>query len=168
MARNVYTDIEYLMPNLRAYARSLARNRDDADDLVQTCLERALRNLDSFREGTNLQAWLFTILRNAFFNERRRAARWANSVDPSENEHLIPVAPRQEHQLDLRDVARVLERLSPEHRRVLTMCGIDGMSYDGASRELGVPVGTVRSRLSRARASIRQGLAPEGEGPRAA
>ncbi|MEQ9815338.1 MAG: sigma-70 family RNA polymerase sigma factor [Azospirillaceae bacterium] len=155
MARaDLYAQIEDLIPQLMAHARRITRNGDGAEDLVQTSLERGLRCLDQFRPGTNLRAWLFTILRNTHINEIRRAQRWQGSVDAGDCEHLFPVKANQDAHIELAELACALERLSDSDRRVLVMVGGRGLSYFEASAELDVAVGTVRSRLSRARAKL--------------
>ena len=155
MTNTVTEDIESLIPRLRSYAKAMTRNPDRADDLVQTCLEKAIRNLDQFTIGTNLRAWLFTILRNAHINEVRRQARWADSIDSTACEDLLAVSPNQESRVEFSDFKRAYRRLSSHDRRVLSLVGAQGVSYQDAARRLDVPIGTVRSRLSRARARLR-------------
>ncbi|MEZ5669164.1 MAG: sigma-70 family RNA polymerase sigma factor [Alphaproteobacteria bacterium] len=156
MSATLTVEIQALMPRLLAYARSMTRGGDNADDLVQTCLERALRNINQFKPGTNLRAWMFTILRNTHINEIRRRARWAGSMDCTECEDLFPVSATQESRVELRDFRRAFAKLSDQDRRVLTLVGAEGMSYQDAAEALSVPIGTVRSRLSRARNRLRE------------
>ena len=155
MASDVTADIELLIPRLRAYARVMTKDYDRADDLVQTCLERALRSLNQFTVGTNLRAWLFTILRHAHINEVRRQAKWAGALDSAECEDLFPVGAPQEKSIEFRDLHRAFARLSGPDRNVLALVGAEGMSYQDAAEVLDVPIGTVRSRLSRARNRLR-------------
>jgi|HigsolmetaAR202D_1030399.scaffolds.fasta_scaffold59826_1 RNA polymerase sigma-70 factor (ECF subfamily) len=154
-ANDVTAEIEQLIPRLRAYARVMTKDHDRADDLVQTCLERALRSLNQFTVGTNLRAWLFTILRHAHINEVRRQAKWAGSLDSAECEDLFPVGAPQDKIIEFRDLNRAFRRLSKPDRNVLSLVGAEGMSYQDAADALDVPIGTVRSRLSRARTRLR-------------
>ncbi|MGF1624500.1 MAG: sigma-70 family RNA polymerase sigma factor [Alphaproteobacteria bacterium] len=167
MASDVTGEIELLIPRLRAYARVMTRDHDRADDLVQTCLERALRSINQFTVGTNLRAWLFTILRHAHINEVRRQAKWAGSLDSSECEDLFPVGAPQEKSIEFRDLHRAFSRLSAPDRSVLALVGAEGMSYQDAAETLDVPIGTIRSRLSRARNRLRD-LMEDGIDPSAA
>lgn len=155
MTSDVTGDIELLIPRLRAYARVVTKDYDLADDLVQTCLERALRCLNQFTVGTNLRAWLFTILRHAHINEIRRQAKWARALDASECENLLPVGASQEKSVEFRELHRAFARLSAPDRNVLALVVAEGMSYQDAAEVLAVPIGTVRSRLSRARNRLR-------------
>ena len=155
MASDVIAEIELLIPRLRAYARVMTKDHDRADDLVQTCLERALRSLNQFTVGTNLRAWLFTILRHAHINEVRRQAKWAGSLDSADCEDLFPVPAHQDGSIEFRDLSRAFRRLSQPDRSVLSLVGAEGMSYQDAADALDVPIGTVRSRLSRARTRLR-------------
>lgn len=163
MSNAITADITLQIPNLRAYARVMTRDSDRADDLVQTCLERALRSVNQFTAGTNLRAWLFTILRNAHINEIRRQSKWTGSVDSAVCEDLFPVAASQDKQLEMRDFKRVYSQLSRQDQDVLWLVGADGLSYQEAAARLKIPVGTVRSRLSRARTRLRD-LLDSGEG----
>lgn len=156
MSNAITADITLQIPNLRAYARVMTRDSDRADDLVQTCLERALRSVNQFTVGTNLRAWLFTILRNAHINEIRRQAKWTGSVDSSVCEDLFPVAASQDKSLEMRDFKRAYSQLSSQDQEVLSLVGADGLSYQEAAERLAIPVGTVRSRLSRARNRLRE------------
>lgn len=154
--------IEREIPRLRRFARSLTRDVDRADDLVQECLVRAINKLDSWTPGTNLRAWLFTILRNAFLNEIRRSKGSPISsveIDPDRHESN---APDGESLVVVGQIAREFERLSDEHRQVLSLIAIEGFAYDEAAEICDVPVGTIRSRLSRARETLRQSLLDGG------
>lgn len=154
MTDTTHREIEDLIPLLRSSARRMTRNHDNADDLVQTCLERALRCLDQYRPGTNLKAWMFTILRNAHINEIRRQARWTDSIDASECEDLFPVRGEQEVHLEFEDFRRAFGLLAERDQDVLSLVGGNGLSYQEAADELDVAVGTIRSRLSRARTRL--------------
>lgn len=156
--------IEAEIPTLRRYARYLTRNVDDADDLVQDCLVRAVSNLEKWQRGTNLRAWLFVILRNLYINDLRRSKRWA-PVSETSLEYLDGgVSGNQEARHELWQLQKAFDALSVEHREILCLVTIDGFGYEEASRILNVPVGTVRSRLSRARATLKasaEGILPD-------
>ncbi|MEX1306365.1 MAG: sigma-70 family RNA polymerase sigma factor [Rhodovibrionaceae bacterium] len=156
MSRTLFLEMEALIPNLRAYARMLTHNRANADDLVQACLERAIDKIASFEPGTNLKGWLFTILRNLYINDCRRAARWEMDSDPADMEDLFPAAASQMNSLALQEFLQAFERLKEEERSLLLMVAVEGLSYEETARMLDVPVGTVRSRLSRARGHLRE------------
>ena len=165
MTHNIYHEMEALIPNLRAYARMLTHDRANADDLVQACLERAIDKVETFEPGTNLKGWLFTILRNLYINDRRRAARWESDSDPADMEDLFPAAASQTNSLAMQEFVDAFQRLKEEERSLLLMVAVEGCSYEFTAETLGVPVGTVRSRLSRARGHLRQ-LLGEGEADR--
>ncbi len=148
------------IPNLRRYARALVGDRDAADDLVQDTLERAVRKFHLWRPG-DLRAWLFSIMHNVFVNQLR-SRRIPPSQEVDEN---LPGGSDPAGITDVRDIERGLATLSPEQREVLLMVGLEDMSYEEVSRALGVPMGTVMSRLSRARDRLRRHL--DGETARA-
>lgn len=158
MAHSIQHEIELLLPRLTTYARYLTKDPCDADDLVQATVERALRKLSQFTPGTNLKAWLFTIMRNVHINEIRRYARRGTATDAMDCEELFPVAPNQDSRLEFRDFARAYGQLAEAHQRVIDLIGVEGHSYHEAATMLDVPVGTVRSRLSRARAHLSERL----------
>ena len=106
--------MEALIPNLRAYARMLTHDRANADDLVQACLERAIDKVETFEPGTNLKGWLFTILRNLYINDRRRAARWESDSDPADMEDLFPAAASQTNSLAMQEFVDAFQRLKEE------------------------------------------------------
>jgi RNA polymerase sigma-70 factor (ECF subfamily) len=145
-------DIVELIPRLRRYARALAADRNAADDLVQDTLERAWSKLHLYRRGTDLRAWLFTVMHNVFVNQRR-AARISVSLDETMPELAQPV--RETDSLVLRDLDAAIRRLSPDQREVLLLVALEDMSYDEAAVALEIPIGTVMSRLSRAREKLR-------------
>jgi len=134
-----------------------------ADDLVQDCLARALGKLHLWQEGTDLRAWLFTILHNQYVNQVRRAVREGAAVGLSETEPLLTRAPGQGRRLELRDLQRAMSKLPEEQRSVILLVGLEGMRYEEVAEILDVPVGTVRSRLSRGRESLRRlmGMVPD-------
>jgi RNA polymerase sigma-70 factor (ECF subfamily) len=150
----IHRSIEAEIPRLRRYARALARDFVAADDLVQDCLARALGKLHLWQEGTDLRAWLFTILHNQYVNQVRRAVREGTAVALSDTktEPVLARAPDQE----VRDLERALAQLPDEQRSALLLVGMEGMNYDEAAAVLDVPVGTIRSGLSRGRAALRQ------------
>jgi RNA polymerase sigma-70 factor, ECF subfamily len=156
-------DIEAEIPRLRRYARALTRDVVTADDLVQDCLTRALGKLHLWQEGSDLRAWLFTILHNQYVNHIRRAVREGVSVGYHESEPLLSRPAQQGKRLELRDLARAIARLPEEQRLVVLLIGLEGMRYEEVAAILGVPVGTVRSRLSRGRDALRRltGSIPE-------
>jgi len=151
------------LPSLRAFAMSLARNRSSADDLVQDTIVKAWTKFDKFADGTNLQAWLFTILRNTYYSSLRKGRREVADPDGIHAQGLF-VKPDHDGRLAYRDFQRAFDQLSPEHREVLTLVGASGFSCEEAASTMGVAVGTVKSRASRARKRLADlmGLA-EGE-----
>ena len=138
------------LPRLRAFARSMARNPDRADDLVQETLAKAWAHRSKFKEGTNLRAWLFTILRNPYYGKLRSRRR---EVSDSDGYHAAQLAsrPAQLHCLELQNVAHAFEGLAAGQREALFLVGVSGLSYDEAARIGGCAVGTIKSRVSRAR-----------------
>ena len=151
-----YQDIKAEIPRLRRYARALTRDLVAADDLVQDCLTRALGKLHLWQRGTDLRAWLFTILHNQYINHVRRTAREGAAVRLSEREPLLARAPQQGRRLELRDLERAIIKLPRVQRSVVLLVGLEGMSYGEVAAVLHVPVGTVRSRLSRGREALRR------------
>ncbi len=146
-------DLVALMPSLRAFSRSLCANSARADDLVQETLVKALANLDRFEPGSNLRAWLFTILRNTYYSELRKRQR---EVEDAEGAHAARLAERanQPGAADLEDFKRAFEQLSEDHREVLALVGAHGVSYEEAAEICGCAVGTVKSRVNRARVRL--------------
>ena len=157
--------IEGEIPRLRRYARYLAREADRADDLVQECLMRAIAKIDSWTPGTNLRAWLFVILRNCHINEIRRGQRISPLGETNNEYDVVPTPAGQEAHISLLEVRDAYLNLSEEHREVLLLVAIEGLQYEEAAGILEVPVGTIRSRLSRARQALRDAL-EEGPGNR--
>jgi RNA polymerase sigma-70 factor, ECF subfamily len=147
--------LESEIPRLRRYARALTRNTAKADDLVQSSLVRALEKQHLWQPGSNLRAWLFTILHNQHVNDVRHSLR-QGSVGPVEDaEPVWRADPVVDASLELRDLQRGINTLSHEQREVLLLVGLEGMRYEQVATILGIPVGTVRSRLSRARTTLR-------------
>jgi RNA polymerase sigma-70 factor, ECF subfamily len=171
-------DLVAAIPNMRAFAISLCGNRDRADDLVQEALVKAWNHLDSFQEGTNLKAWLFTILRNAYFSELRKTKREVADSDGLLAARVAVPAEQHAH-LDLSDLSRALTELPADQREALILVGAEGFSYEDAASISGCAVGTVKSRVNRARAKLAELMAaPEdaaadtvpskdGDGPKA-
>ncbi|HEY8872227.1 MAG TPA: sigma-70 family RNA polymerase sigma factor [Stellaceae bacterium] len=160
---DIHRSIEAEIPRLRRYARALTRDVVAADDLVQDCLARALGKLHLWQEGTDLRAWLFTILHNQYVNQVRRAVREGAVVGLSETEPMLTRAPHQGQRLELRDLERAIAKLPEEQRSVILLVGLEGMRYEEVAEILDVPVGTVRSRLSRGREALRRlmGIVPD-------
>ena len=151
-----HRDIEAEIPRLRRYARALTRDVVAADDLVQDCLTRALGKLHLWLDGTDLRAWLFTILHNQYVNYMRRAVREGSAVGLNESEPLLSRAPQQGKRLEMRDLERAIAKLPEEQRIVILLVGLEGMRYEEVAVVLDVPVGTIRSRLSRGREALRR------------
>lgn len=148
--------LELEIPRLRRYARALARDAARADDLVQSCLARALAKSHLWQPGTDLRAWLFTILHNQHVNDVRRAVREGVTIPVDDVAPVLTVRSTQGASLRLRDLDRALGHLPEEQRQVLLLVGLEGMRYEEVATVLNVPVGTVRSRLSRGRDMLRQ------------
>jgi RNA polymerase sigma-70 factor, ECF subfamily len=150
-----------LVPNLRAFARSLSGNADQADDLVQETLVKAWKHRSSFEPGTNLKAWLFTILRNAFLSERRKRKLEVEDKDGTYAAR-VSVHGSQSGHMDLVDFAKALELLPVEQKEALLLIGAEGFSYEEAGVMCGCAVGTIKSRVNRARAKLAELLQVEG------
>ncbi|MGC5799319.1 sigma-70 family RNA polymerase sigma factor [Sphingomonas sp. NFX23] len=142
-----------LRPRLRSYARSLTRDPDQADDLVQDTMMRAWAARGRFEQGTNLKAWTHTILRNAFKSSHRRA-RFIGVYDEVVAENQLAHHGNQVATVELTDVARAMSRLSQEQQDALTLVAIEGLSYEEAAHRSGVRLGTLKSRVARARAAM--------------
>ena len=147
--------IEAEIPHLRRFARYVVRDVDRADDLVQECLTRAIAKLHTWTPGTNLRAWLFVILKNCHINEVRRERPTSEMPD---DHPLLNVPASQDTHISLLEVRDAYLRLSEEHREVLLLVAIEGLRYEEAAAILKLPLGTVRSRLSRARQALREAL----------
>lgn len=157
-------EIVALIPRLRRFALGLTGRQVDADDLVQTALERALTRLDQFTPGTRLDSWLFRIVQTSWIDDRRRAARREDTMDAEMMERLpgqhVPDHAHAQHLRD--DLNRALAELSEDQRALTVLVLVEGYSYQEAAEMEGVPVGTVMSRLSRARKSMTAFLNGEG------
>ena len=143
------------LPSLRAFARSLAHCPDQADDLVQDAILRALANIEKFEPGTNMSAWLFTILRNLFYSHLRQARHEMEDPDGSYAAQLW-TAPDQDARCEFEAMRRALAKLSVEHREALILIGAEGLSYAEAAQVCGVAIGTLKSRVNRARLRLAQ------------
>jgi len=146
------------VPTLRAFAFSLCGNFERADDLVQETLLKAWQHLDKFEEGTNLRAWLFTILRNTYFSDLRKRRREVEDVDGKKTASLS-VAPAQQGHVDMQDLHKALKLLPADQREALVLVGAAGMSYEEAAVVAQCAVGTVKSRVNRARIKLTEMLA---------
>ena len=147
-------ELQSEIPHLWRFARSIAGTAEAADDLMQTALERALRNRHQYVRGTKLRSWLFAIVRNAQLDEFRKSERRGHHVPIEEWYQEAHFAPAQEKYVELGDVAKSIESLRPEERDVLELCVFSGLSHDQIASRMGVAVGTVKSRLSRARQAL--------------
>ena len=146
----LHEQIVEVIPNLRAFARSLVNNPSQADDLVQGALTRALANLDKFENGTNLRAWMFTILRNLYYSELRKRRREVEDADGS-YAATLSTQPNQIAAIELNDFRKALALLPAEQREALILIGASGFSYEDAARICGCAIGTMKSRVNRGR-----------------
>jgi RNA polymerase sigma-70 factor, ECF subfamily len=155
MSNRNQDDVVGELGSLRRYARSLTRDDAQAEDLVHDALVRAYERRSTFRMGANLRTWLFSILHNAFVDERRRRA--AEIRRNAEISRIVEdvVAPPQESSTRLVQIRQAFETLPEEQRAVLHLVAIEGLSYQEAAETLGIPIGTLMSRLGRARAALR-------------
>ena len=149
-------ELAALLPRLRPYAVHLTHNATAADDLVQETIVRGIENIHLWRQGTDLRAWLFTILHNQHVSDIRRAVRNGAMIERNYAQASLTCLPRQIAWLEVRDLERALARLPAEQRSVVVPIGLDGERYETIAARLGVPVGTVRSRLSRGRNRLRK------------
>jgi RNA polymerase sigma-70 factor (ECF subfamily) len=152
--------VEHL-PALRAFAVSLTRDGTSADDLVQDTIVKAWKNIGSFTAGTNMRAWLFTILRNTFYSGRRKARREVSDSDGA-LAGMLSEKPGHDGALAMRDFMVAFRQLPDEQREALILVGASGFSYEEAAETTGVAIGTVKSRVNRARARLVEllGIAP--------
>lgn len=155
----VKADIVSLIPRLRRFARSLTRHVHDADDLVQLALERALARLDSWQPGSRLDSWMFTIVRNTWLDELRSRSR-RGEVGPLDEQHE-PVAVDAARAEDTLAIQQALGRLPEEQRSCLMLVLVEGLSYQEAASALGIPIGTLTSRLARGRDALQAVLGTE-------
>ena len=146
-------DMLATIPSLRAFAFSLCGNADRADDLVQETLMKAWINQTSFTQGTSMSAWLFTILRNVFYSEYRKRRREVEDAEGSMAARLVSV-PAQNGHMDLQDLRVALQKLPAEQREALILVGGSGFAYEEAAQICGCALGTLKSRVNRARTAI--------------
>jgi RNA polymerase sigma-70 factor, ECF subfamily len=151
----LHRDIETLIPRLRRYARQLTRDPIAADDLVQDCIARALAKIHLWDPGTDLRAWLFTILHNQHIGLARRDMRQRAHTQSPSLDYNLALPTTQGVRLELRDLERALAKLPEEQRSVILLIGLEGMGYEEAASAVNLPVGTVRSRVSRGREALR-------------
>ena len=156
------SDLVSAIPSLRAFAVSLSQNADKADDLVQETLVKAWDKHESFQPGTNLKAWLFTILRNEFYSQMRKRGREVQDSDGIMTARLA-VHPSQHGQLDLKDFRAALEKLPEDQREAIILIGASGFSYEEAAEICDCAIGTIKSRVSRARTRLQEILQISGE-----
>src|SRR5215469_1248212 len=157
---NFHDLVEGEIPRLRRYARALTRNADRADDLVQDTLVRALAKAHLWQPGTDIRAWLFTIMHNQHVNLVRRDMRDEATVDVDQLSSSLVATTDPTGARQLRELEQALGCLAEEQRAVILLVGLEGMSYETAAEILGVPIGTVRSRLSRGREALRGLMSP--------
>lgn len=141
------------LPALRAFALSLTRNRATADDMMQDTVLKAWSNMEKFQPGTNMRAWLFTILRNNFYSSRRKLNREVADIDNVFSDTLS-VKPDHDGRLQMADFKEALNQLPDEQREALILVGASGFAYDEAAEMCGVATGTIKSRVNRARAKL--------------
>jgi RNA polymerase sigma-70 factor (ECF subfamily) len=158
---SLHKDLAALVPNLRAFAKTLCGSSDQADDLVQETLVKAWRSRASFVPGSNLKAWLFTILRNTFLSERRRLKSEVADADGRLAAQLSVRAAQWGH-MELVDFIKAFELLPDEQREALVLVGAEGFSYEEAGAMCGCAVGTIKSRVNRARARLVELLGEDG------
>ena len=151
------------LPGLRAFAVSLARRHDRADDLVQETVMKAWSKQESFQPGTNMRAWLFTILRNEFYSQMRRKGRELPDPDGVFAANLA-THPEQYGKLDLADFKAALDTLPDDQREAIILIGASGFAYEEAAEIAGVAVGTIKSRVNRARTKLQELRIISGEG----
>lgn len=154
-------DLVNAVPNLRAFAISLCGDVDRANDLVQETVMKAWNKLGSFQEGTNFKAWLFTILRNTYFSECRKLRREVKDQD-GEYSARLSVHPEQPGHMDFADFKKALTQLSDDQREALILIGAEGFSYEEVAEICGCAVGTVKSRVNRARVRLGEILNVDG------
>jgi RNA polymerase sigma-70 factor (ECF subfamily) len=153
-------DIKWLMareiPRLRRYAHSLTANTDSADDLVQDCLERAIRKRHLWRRHGSIRNWLYRVLYNVFLNQVQQHKNLRSHVSLDGFEGVLAEPARQEQQIDCKDIVAAMQALPDEQRAAIALTALEGLSYDEAADVLDIPIGTLRSRLFRGRDKLRE------------
>ena len=152
-----------LLPRLRRFARSLSRNQHDADDLVQSVVERAWRHLEQLRPGANLASWMFGIMKNAWMDDRRSRGRRAEVALPEDSGEHPAVTPGDAN-TSLWSICEAMDKLPEEQRLAVALVLVEGMSYKEAAEVLDVPIGTLTSRLARGRSALAATLGDHGGG----
>jgi RNA polymerase sigma-70 factor (ECF subfamily) len=158
---DLFHQISNEIPKLRRYALALTRDQSNTDDLVQDALTRALSKAHLWQEGTDLRAWLFSILHNQYVDRVRRGVREGAIVALNDSEFRLQVGPSQHARLRLRDLDRALAQLPEEQRQVILLAGMENMSYVQMAEIAAAPIGTIRSRLSRGRTALRMLMGEE-------
>ena len=153
------SDLMVLLPDLRAFSRFLCRDRAAADDLVQNTIVVAISKQDQFQPGTNLKAWLFTIMRSRFYSSLRSTRRRSEVIEPDELANA-PALARTDAASDLIDLSKALWRIIPEYREALMLVGACGFSYEEAAGLCGCTLGTIKARVFRARRQLAKVLNP--------
>lgn len=153
-------DLEAILPDLRRFAVYLTNRRDEADDLLQMSLERALVKKHLYKPGTNLRSWLMTMMRNVFISQKRQASTRRHYLDLLARQSASQMAPPQSHTVHLHETLQDMETLPAREREALHLLAVEELSHEEAARRTGVAIGTMKSRLSRARSGLRacQGL----------
>ena len=153
-------EVKWLMaqeiPRLRRYARSLTADEDDADDLVQDCLERAIRKRHQWRRHGRIRSWLYSVLYSVFLNRVRREQRFRGHVSLDRIDGVLSEPSRQEQGTDCNSIVNAMQALPEDQRAALALVTLEGLSYDEAAEVLDVPIGTLRSRLFRGRDTLRE------------
>lgn len=152
------------LPALRAFALSLTRNGATADDMVQDTVVKAWTNIEKFKPGTNMRAWLFTILRNTYYSSRRKLNREVADPEGAMTNGLS-VKPDHDGHLNLTDFRKAFETLPDEQREALVLVGASGHTYEEAAEICGVAIGTIKSRANRGRARLTELLSLDGDSP---
>ncbi len=156
-------DLLFILPQIRAFGRFLAKNPTEAEDLVQDTLVRAIRSQHQFSPGTNLRAWTFTILRNIRVNLNR--TRQYEPLDEFES-YAPTINPNQQDSAELKEVLRALDKLAPHYREVITLVRASGFTYEEVAAATGCKLGTIKSRLNRADIALRAALGKDFRSPR--
>ena len=147
------------LPDMQTFARYLVKDYERADDLLQEATVRVLEAADQYQPGTNFKAWAFTVLRNLYYNELKKSQRFVDHGGTGNTiEFMSALAATQESSLDFRKFYQAFWQLDENHREALMLVGASGFSYEDAARVCGCPVGTIRSRVSRARRDLRERL----------
>ena len=154
------TDLTNEMDRLKKFAYRLTKNTHDAEDLVQSTVLRAMEKKHLFQDGTNLYSWSSKIMFNLFVSSYRRKTKYETQYDPEPYLDKQSVAANQDVKMEVQDVQLAMNRLSEDHKDILIMVCVKGMRYADVARKLDIPVGTVRSRLSRARENLQDALSP--------